>query len=145
MMFRFAAALAVLAVSAMPAMAQSSCGSAPIAPAIPSASDIGKLAPDVASTTKHDAYTDVKKWQGDLKSYRDGLSAKTDQAKADMAEQTRNGKADKAAALKDQIDGYNKCFDSTVDTEQRVVGEYVAMSNAYCARSDVDRSTCPKK
>ncbi len=141
---RFGITLAVLALSGVPALAQSPCGNAPVPPALATTAELNAQAPDAAKATKHDAFVDVKKWQGDLKSYRDGLTANADAAKARLLDATREGKKDKIAAAQGEVDTYNKCFDSTVDTEQRVVGEYVTLQNTYCKRGDVDKSTCPK-
>ena len=51
---------------------------------------------------------------------------------------------DKIAKLKGQIDATQHAYDQSVDSEERIVNDFHALSTAYCARSDVDRASCPK-
>lgn len=146
---KFGYALAILLVSAAPALADvGTCGEEPVPPALPSASDIAAQAPADAAAAKHQGFLDVKAWQKSLKSYRDCLNATVAADKRDIAAAKASGDkkaADKVAALEADGESANTRYNHSVETEKSVVGDYVAMSNAYCSRSDVDQSTCPKK
>ena len=142
--------VAVLMVSAMPALADSSaCGDAPVPPALPTVSDIGRDAPADAAKAKHQAFLDVVHWQkSDLKSYRDCINAATSDDNRKIAAEQQSGDKDaatKITSIQGDIAKLNSMYDVSVDTEKRVVGEFVALSNAYCSRKDVDQSTCPKQ
>ncbi|HEY2068161.1 MAG TPA: hypothetical protein VGG48_01300 [Rhizomicrobium sp.] len=136
--------LSFLLASTAPVWAQSACGSVPFAPAMPSQADMrSKSIPD-AETALHDAFTDIKNWQGDLKTYRSCLDGQTQQAKAGMAGLDKDKDADKIAAFKDQAATSNKLFDSSVDQEEKVVNEFHGAQAAYCMRSDANKAKCPK-
>lgn len=138
--------VAVLLVSATPALADS-CGSPPIAPAMPSPAEITAKPAAAAAAAKHNAFLDVTSWQRDLKNYRDCLDAanNADKAQISAVQQSSDKNAgDKVADLAADISKNNDTLDQTVDTETRVVNDFSALSSAYCSRSDVDKSTCPK-
>ncbi|HTQ13515.1 MAG TPA: hypothetical protein VMH86_06540 [Rhizomicrobium sp.] len=127
-----------------PAMAQESCGSAPFAPAMPSAGDMKTKSVADAETALHDAFLDIRNWQGDLKTYRGCLTGEGDSAKAQMTGLDPVKDQQKIAQLKDEKAAADKAFDSTVDQEEKVVNEYHAAQTAYCGRPDANRSKCPK-
>lgn len=140
-------AAALLFMAAAPAWAQvSSCGDEPIPPAIPSAADIGQKSPADALAAKHQAFEDIKVWQTSLKNYRDCLNSAVDTATRARQDVLASGKSepDKMGKLQGQIDDANHAYDHSTDTEERVVNDFNALSTAYCARSDVDKATCPK-
>lgn len=135
----------LVGASVVPALAVDSCGSMPIAPAFPSPADITKQAAPAAAAAKHDAFEDIKNWQRDLKTYRDCLQSLSDQDKVQMQGKDPKKDEDKIKHLKDDIDAQSHGYDQTVDAEERMVNQWNALSTAYCARSDVDKSTCPKR
>ncbi|HEY4113859.1 MAG TPA: hypothetical protein VGM17_07330 [Rhizomicrobium sp.] len=134
----------LLGASAVPALAVDSCGSMPIAPALPSAADMLKQPAATAASTKHDAFEDIKNWQRDLKTYRACLASLQDQDKLQLQGKDPTKDADKIKRLKDDMDAQSHGYDQTVDSEERLVNQWNAMSTAYCSRSDVDKSSCPK-
>jgi hypothetical protein len=137
--------LPILLISAVPAFAQtSSCGSVPFAPAMPAPADMKTKAVADAETALHDAFSDIRNWQGDLKTYRSCLEGQGNQAKADMGGLDKTKDADKIAALKQQQTDSNHLFDSSVDQEEKVVNEFHASQAAYCSRADANKSKCPK-
>ena len=144
MIGKFGLAAAAILVSAVPAMAQS-CGSLPIAPAIPSAAEIMQKSPADAATTRHNAFLDVKNWQADLKTYRDCLNsmATTDDRRISTANPQKD--ADKISGWQEEKKAMSAAYDHSADSEKRVVSDYSTMYNAYCGRTDVDQSVCPKK
>ncbi len=146
---KFGFALAILLVSAAPALADvGTCGEAPVPPALPSASEIAQKSPSDAAAAKHQAFLDVKSWQKSLNNYRDCLNATTTADKRGIAEAKASGDkkaADNIAAFEADAESANDRYNKSVDTEKSVVADYVAVSKAYCSRSDVDQSTCPKK
>jgi hypothetical protein len=89
---------------------------------------------------------DIKRWQGQLKSYRDCLNATVDTDKRDLGEMQRSDKPDKDKMAKMQADITNAgyAWDVSVDEEERVVNQFHAAQVAYCTRTDVDRASCPK-
>lgn len=138
-------AAVILAVSAAPALADvGSCGSAPIPPAVPSAGDIGKMTPDAAEKAKHQAFLDVTGWQKSLNDYRDCLNSQIDTDNQKMQQLDSSKDAAKISALQAESAQATAAHDATVDTEEKVVNEFHAVQAAYCMRSDVDKSSCPK-
>ncbi|HSC17604.1 MAG TPA: hypothetical protein VLC74_01710 [Rhizomicrobium sp.] len=136
------ASLAFYAV-ASPALAQS-CGSAPIAPALPTAAEMAQKTPAAATAAKHDAFAEVKNWQGDLKTYRDCLNGMVNQDKRQLEGLDPKKDADKIARLQTDGKAANHAYDATVDMEEKVVNEFHAIQASFCARKDVDKSSCPK-
>lgn len=140
-------AVAIFVVASVPAWAQSnSCGDEPIPPAIPSAAEIGQKSPADALAAKHQAFEDIKAWQTSLKNYRDCLNSTVDTATRERQDTMSSGKSDpdKMGKLQAQIDDANHAYNHSTDSEERVVNDFHALSTAFCARSDVDRSSCPK-
>jgi hypothetical protein len=139
-------ALVVLAASAGSVAAQEMCGQPPIGPVIPSASDMRAKPAADAAATRHAAFAEIKSWQGALKSYRDCLTASMNTDKRDLGEAQRSDKPDKdkIAGLQQQLTAASHAWDVSVDDEEKIVNEWNAAGTAYCLRSDVDRSTCPK-
>ena len=139
--------LGVLVVASVampaPALAQS-CAGEPIAPAFASAADIQHASPVAAAAAKHDAFIEIKNWQRDLKTYRDCLTGVTNMDKRQVVGLDPNKDADKIAQLQAQAKAATHEFDATVDMEEKVVNEFHAIQAAYCARNDVDKSSCPK-
>jgi hypothetical protein len=147
MLNRYGFVLAILIASAGSAAAQDNmCSDPPVAPAIPTAADINKDTPQAAAEAKHQAFLDIKNWQGSLKSYRDCLDASITTNTRLVAEAQQNSKPDKdkIAKLQQQIDAANHAHDISVDDEERTVNEFNAVRTAYCLRNDVDRASCPK-
>jgi hypothetical protein len=126
--------------------AQSNCGDPPIAPEIPGAVDIQSKSPADADAAQHGAFSDIRRWQGALKSYRDCLTATIDTDKRSLGEAARSDKPDKKKMdqLQQDITTSNQAYDSSVDQEEKVVNEFHAVQVAYCARNDVNRASCPK-
>jgi hypothetical protein len=138
-------ALTFVLASALPALAQTSaCGSQPFAPALATPAEMNQKSAAEAATAKHDAFMDVKNWQGDLKTYRACLDAQGSKAKADLAGLDKTKDADKIKTLKDQVAQADTGFNASVDAEEKVVNEFHALQAAYCQRTDVDRASCPK-
>src|SRR5579862_9802043 len=138
--------LALLIASGGGAAAQQMCGDPPLAPVLPSATEMRAKSPADAARARHSAFADVRGWQGSLKSYRDCLNATVAMDKRTAGENARSDKPDKEkiANWKAEIDEANHAYDVSVDQEERVVNEFHAAQVAYCARKDVDVSTCPK-
>jgi hypothetical protein len=136
-------AFVFLGVAAAPAMAQS-CGSEPIAPAVPSVADIKQKAPADAAASKHDAFVEIKNWQGDLKTYRDCLTNITNNDKRQISQLDPKKDEDKVKRLQNEATAATHEYDKSVDMEERVANEFHAIQTAYCARGDVDKSSCPK-
>jgi hypothetical protein len=146
-MLKKLALAAVISVAAAPAWAQSSCGGEPIPPAIPSVAELGQMAPAAALKAKHQAFVDVTTWQkSGLKDYRSCLEADESQIKRDRANAASLSKPDqdKIKRLDGQIADDEKANQRSADTEEHVVNDFHALSTAFCARSDVDKSSCPK-
>lgn len=137
---------ALFIASAGAAAAEETCGDPPLAPVIPSAADMRARPPADAATARHNAFADVRSWQGSLKSYRDCLNATIAMDKRDAGESARSEKPDKDKILKwnAEIEAINHAYDVSVDQEERVVNDFHAAQVAYCTRKDVDVSTCPK-
>jgi hypothetical protein len=129
--------------TATPALAQS-CAGEPIAPAFASAADIQHVSPAAAAAAKHDAFVEIKNWQRDLKTYRDCLTGLSKLDKRQLAGLDPDKDADKIAGLQAGAKAASHAFDASVDMEERVVNEFHAVQAAYCARGDVDKSSCPK-
>jgi len=140
--------VAVLSVMATaPAWAESSCGGEPIPPDVPSVAALGQMSPADALKAKHQAFVDVTTWQKTaLKDYRNCLDADENQIKRDRANAASQSKPDqdKLKRLDGQIADDEKANTSSADTEERVVNDFHALSTAFCARPDVDKSSCPK-
>jgi hypothetical protein len=111
-----------------PALADT-CGSAPIAPAIPAASAVDGKAGEDATKIRHDAFVQVKAYQGTLKPFRECLTKQTEDARAELAT-AKDDSAKKVATAK--VEGLEKAFDKTVDEETQIVNEYVALQTAVC-------------
>jgi hypothetical protein len=145
MLARIGLVLAFVFAAATPVFAQSQgCGSLPFEPALPTPAEIGQKTPADAHTALHDAFTDVKNWQADLKTYRGCQDGQETAAKRDLAQADPNKDKDKITKLKDQIAQIDHAYDASVDSEEKVVNEFHAAQAAYCMRTDVDRSVCPK-
>jgi hypothetical protein len=144
---KFAFAIAVIVASAGPALAEGeSCGELPIAPAFPTVAEMQQKTPAAALAAKHSAFEDIKRWQQDLKSYRDCLDALTNSQKRDLqnAQAASKPDKDKIKGIQDAMTQTSHNYDVSVDTEEKMVNEYHAVQVAYCGRTDVDRSSCPK-
>jgi hypothetical protein len=147
MLKKFVLAGIVALVSAGPAFAEGeSCGGLPIAPDLPAAAEMGQKAPAAALAAKHSAFEDIKRWQQDLKGYRDCLDALTNSEKRDLQKEQTATKPDKdkIKGIQDSITQTAHNYDVSVDTEEKMVNEFHAMQAAFCMRTDVDRSSCPK-
>ncbi len=136
-------AAAALGLTITGALAES-CGSAPIAPALPTAADINAKAPAAADAAKHDAFVEIRNWQNDLKDYRACLVNVSNGAKRQISGLEAEKDKDKIAGLKADAGRANHEYDDSVDMEERVVNEFHAVQAAFCARKDVDKSSCPK-
>jgi hypothetical protein len=147
MLKAFGVSLLLLVASASGAAAENMCGDNPIAPEIPSPMEIAKKSPADAETAKHNAFQDIRRWQGALKSYRDCLDATINTDKREIGEAQRADKPDKdkIAGFKQEIADSGKAFDLSTDEEEKVVNEFNALSLAYCTRVDVDKTSCPKR
>ena len=146
-MLKKLALAAVISVAAAPAWAQSSCGGEPIPPAIPSVAELGQMPPAAALKAKHQAFVDVTTWQkGGLKDYRSCLEADESQVKRDRANAASISKPDqdKLKRLDGQIADDEKANQRSADTEEHVVNDFKALSTAFCDRTDVDKTSCPK-
>lgn len=147
MLKKMALVAAFSLMATAPAWAQlDSCGDEPIPPALPSASDIMQKLPLDAQKAKHQAFEDVRSWQGALKGYRDCLTSAIDTATRQKQEAMGAQKPDqdKIKNLQSEIDAANHDYDKSTDTEEGVVNDFHALSTAYCSRTDVDKATCPK-
>lgn len=136
-------AAAALGLTITGALAES-CGSAPIAPALPTAADINAKAPAAADAAKHDAFVEIRNWQNDLKDYRACLVNVSNGAKRQISGLEAEKDKDKIAGLKANAAQATHEYDDSVDMEERVVNEFHAVQAAFCARKDVDKSSCPK-
>ena len=139
--------LLVVVASAGTAAADNMCGEEPIAPLIPTAADIKEKAPADAEAAKHTAFSDIRRWQGELKSYRDCLNATVQTDNRQIGEAARADKPDpdKVKKLQADVANENNAYDRSTDEEERIVNDFNAVSVAYCTRSDVDKSSCPKR
>jgi hypothetical protein len=140
-------AAVISVVAAAPAWAESSCGGEPIPPAIPSVAELGQMTPAAALKAKHQAFVDVTTWQkSGLKDFRNCLDADESKIKRDRANAASQTKPDQDR-LK-QYDGEiaddEKASQHSTDTEEHVVNDFHALSTAFCARPDVDKTSCPK-
>jgi hypothetical protein len=147
MLARISVAMAILAFSAIGAAAQDNmCSDAPLAPEIPSPAEMAQKTPADAAAARHGAFSDIKRWQGQLKSYRDCLNATVDTDKRDLGEMQRSDKPDKdkMATMQTAITAASHAWDVSVDEEEHVVNQFHAAQVAYCTRTDVDRASCPK-
>jgi hypothetical protein len=129
------------------AAAENMCGEDPIAPVIPSASEMTRKSPADAAAAKHGAFQDIRRWQQELKSYRDCLDASVATDNRKIGENQRGEKPDpeKIKAMQAEIAAINKAMLKSTDEEEGVVNEFNAMSQAYCGRKDVDTASCPKR
>jgi hypothetical protein len=139
--------LIVFVASASGAAAQEMCGADPIAPAIPSAVDIKQKAARDAEAAKHGAFVDIRRWQSELKSFRDCINATVTADNRKIGEIQRSDKPDKdkIKSLQQEIVSANHAYDLSTDEEERIVNEFNGVSVAYCTRNDVDKSSCPKR
>jgi len=146
MLRKFALSIVVAIVSAGPALSDESCGELPIAPVLPTVAEIQQKPPADALSAKHNAFEDVKRWQQDLKGYRDCLDALTNSQKHDLQNAKAATKPDqsKIKDIQAQIAQTSHNYDVSVDTEEKLVNEFHGVQVAFCGRTDVDRSTCPK-
>jgi hypothetical protein len=143
MFMRLVLAAMAFGVTATGAAADS-CGSAPIAPAFATSADISTKSPAQAEAAKHDAFVEIRNWQNDLKDYRACLVNVTNDAKRQISGLDPSKDKDKIAGLQQTGNRASHGYDATVDMEERVVNEFHAIQAAYCARKDVDKSSCPK-
>jgi hypothetical protein len=136
----------LLVASASAAAADNMCGDEPIAPAVPSPADIRQKPPADAASAKHNAFQEILRWQRELKSYRACLEATVSTDKRKLGEAARSDKPDKdkLAKIQQDISDANHATDSSTDDEERVVNDFNALSTAYCTRTDVDKTSCPK-
>jgi hypothetical protein len=118
---------------ASPALADSACGPNPIAPAIPGASAVAGKTADEAVKIRHEAFVQVKAYQGTLKPFRECLMKQTTDAKA-AVEAAKDDSAKKTAQAK--MDDLQKAYDKTVDDETQTVNEYGALQTAVCKVAD---------
>jgi len=138
---------ALLFLSASGALGQEMCGQEPIGPQIPKPAEIAQMTPAAADSAKHAAFNDIRQWQGALKSYRDCLDATVATDKRKISEAQRGDKPDndKIGKLNQEIASTNHDYDQSTNDEELVVNSWNALSVAYCGRTDVDKSTCPKR
>lgn len=138
--------LLFLTSSAGAAMAQQMCGDEPIAPLIVTAKAIKQKTPAEAEVAKHSAFLDIRRWQGELKSYRDCINATVKSDGRQIGEASRADKPDKdkITRLQQEVEAAKHAYDVSTDEEERVVNDFNAASVAYCTRTDVDKSSCPK-
>jgi hypothetical protein len=139
--------LLLLAGSAGSAAADNMCGDEPIAPAIASPADEQAKSPADAAAAKHSAFQDIRRWQAELKTYRDCLNASTEADNRKIGETQRGDKPDPDKIKKIQADiaSLSQAYGNSTDDEERVVNEFNALSVAYCTRGDVDKASCPKR
>ena len=137
---------AALLASGVSAAAQDMCGDLPIAPDILSATEMHARPPAEALTAMRSAFSEMKRWQGDLKSFRDCLNASINTGSRDISEQQHSDKPDKdkIAKLQASLKKVNDLWNSSVDDEERIVNRFHAAQTAYCTRSEIDRAICPK-
>ena len=147
MLKKLGLAAMISVVATAPAWAQSNCGDDPIPPVVPSVAEMGQMSPADALKAKHQAFLDVTTWQKTgLKDYRACLDADENQIKRDRANAASLSKPDqdKIKRLDAEIAADEKANTRSTDTEERIVNDFHALSTAFCARPDVDKSTCPK-
>ncbi|MGH6873150.1 MAG: hypothetical protein ACREHE_16770 [Rhizomicrobium sp.] len=133
-----------LLMGTAPVWAQATCGTVPFAPAMPSQADMKSKPVADAETALHDAFTDIKNWQSDLKTYRACLDGQRASDKSQLAGLDKTKDADTIKTLTDQIKTSDVLYDKSVDQEESVVNEFHAAQNSYCQRSDANKSKCPK-
>ena len=128
------------------ATAQSMCGDLPIAPDILAPPEMHARPPADAYKAMRGAFTEMKRWQGDLKSFRDCLIASINTDNREISEQQHSDKPDKDKIAKSQaaLKNVNDMWNSSVDDEERTVNRFHAAQTAYCTRTDVNRAICPK-
>ena len=147
MLKKLGLAAVISVVAAAPAWAESSCGGEPIPPDVPSVAALGQMSPADAQKAKHQAFLDVTTWQKNgLKDYRSCLDADENQIKRDLGNAKSQSKPDqdKIKRLGGQIADDEKASQHSTDTEEHVVNDFHALSTAFCARPDVDKTSCPK-
>lgn len=143
MSYRLVLASVALCAAATPALAQS-CGSAPIAPVIPSVADVARKPAAESTAAKHDAFVEIKNWQADLKTYRACVTNLINQDKQQLTKVDREKKPEMYNHLRDEIAAADRGYNDSVNMEETVVNEFHAVQAAYCARTDIDKSSCPK-
>lgn len=140
-------AAAMLTAAAMPAFAEGDCGAAPVAPAVPTVNDISGKTLDAAAKAKHEAFLQIKVYQGALQPYRACLKTQDAADAAAIAEAKSNGvkDKDKIPPILDRIAARLIANNQTVDTEQQVATEFNTLAQflAQCAK-DSTPSNCPK-
>lgn len=147
MLKRLGLAAAISIVAAAPAWAQGQCGGEPIPPDVPTAAQIGQMDAAAALKAKHQAFVDVTTWQKTaLKDYRDCLDADENQNKRDRQNAATQAKPDqdRIKSIDQKIQADETASSHSTDTEERLVNSFHAVSTAFCARSDVDKASCPK-
>ena len=146
MLKKLGLAAAFSIAAAAPAWAQSTCGAEPIPPVIPSAAEIGQKNPADAAKAKHQAFLDIKAWQTALKDYRGCLDSDENQNKRDRQNAASQSKPDqdRLKEIDTKIAADESANTSSTNDEERVVNDFHALSTAYCSRTDVDKSSCPK-
>jgi hypothetical protein len=140
-----AAVISVMA--AAPAWAENMCGGEPIPPEIPSAAEMGQKSPADALKAKHQAFADITTWQkSGLKDFRSCLDADENSQKRDLqtAQSLSKPDPDRIKRINDQIAGDEKATAHSIDTEEHLVNDFHSLSTAFCSRSDVDKTSCPK-
>jgi hypothetical protein len=137
-------ALSILLVSTAPAWAQMSCGSIPFAPAMPAPADMKTKSVGDAETALHDAFSDIKNWQNDLKTFRACTDSVGSQSQTAMAGLDKTKDADKIKELKEQKGQADHLYNQSIDQEEKVVNEFHEAQAAYCMRADATKSKCPK-
>jgi hypothetical protein len=148
MVVRLSVAAILLIASASAVAAQENmCGDLPIGPLLPSPADIQKKSPADADAAQRDAFLDIKRWQGSLKTYRDCLNASADTDNREIGEAERSDKPDTKKIDKLHADSLNlsHAWDASVDEEEQVVNQFHALQTAYCSRGDVNGASCPNQ
>lgn len=147
MLKAFGFGLLFMAASVSGAAAENMCSAEPIAPLIPTAAEMKQKAPAAAEAAKHQAFVDIRRWQGELKSFRDCLTATVQADNRQIGENSRSSKPDpdKIKSLQKEIEAVNHAYDASTDEEERTVNDFNAASVAYCTRNDVDKASCPKQ
>lgn len=139
-------AMTISVLAAGPAWAENSCGAPPIPPAIPTAAEIGQKPPVEAQKIKHQAFQDIQGWKEGLKDYLACMNSDLNSTKHDLAEAKGASKPDqdKIKRLQASLDANTQAYNSSVDNDERTVNNWNALSTAYCARTDTDKTSCPK-
>jgi hypothetical protein len=139
-------AAAMMTAAAMPAFADGDCGSVPVAPAIPTVNDFSGKTLDAAAKARHEAFLQIKVYQGALQPYRACLKSLDDADTAAIVEAKSKGEKDKdkIQPLQDRIAARLIANNQTVDAEQQVATDFNNLHMAQCV-NDTDTKICPKK